>query len=153
MLVAGALDHLSLQMADTSIRKEVAAPRPAATPTTMSVLAPAIGWLIPGAGHLIQKRWIRGFLLMASVGTMFVLGLLMQGRIYKPNGGDILDILGFVGDFGAGGLYIVTRALDLGQGIVAHATADYGTKYIIVAGLLNFICVADAYHIAIGKKS
>jgi len=119
----------------------------------MSVLAPAIGWLIPGAGHLIQKRWIRGFLLMASVGTMFVLGLLMQGRVYKPNGGDILDILGFVGDFGAGGLYIVTRAFDMGQGIVAHATADYGTKYIIVAGLLNFISVADAYHIAIGKKS
>lgn len=119
----------------------------------MSVLAPAVGWLIPGAGHLIQKRWIRGFLLMASVGTMFVLGLLMQGRIYKPNGGDILDILGFVGDLGAGGLYIVSRVLDMGQGIVAHATADYGTKYIIVAGLLNFISVADAYHIAIGKKS
>ena len=35
-------------------------------PSTMSVLAPAIGWLIPGAGHLIQKRWIRGFLLMGS---------------------------------------------------------------------------------------
>ena len=140
-------------MADTSIRKETAPPRPATVPTTKSVLAPAVAWLIPGAGHLIQKRWIRGFLLMASVGTMFVLGLLMQGRIYKPNGGDILDILGFVGDVGAGGLYIVSRVLDVGQGIVAHATADYGTKYIIVAGLLNFISVADAYHIAIGKKS
>ena len=141
-------------MADSPVRPIVKqAGARAATPTTMSVLAPAIGWLIPGAGHLIQKRWIRGFLLMASVGAMFVLGLLMQGRIYKPNGGDILDILGFVGDFGAGGLYIVTRALDMGQGIVAHATADYGTKYIIVSGLLNFISVADAYHIAIGKKS
>ena len=119
----------------------------------MSVLAPAVGWLIPGAGHLIQKRWIRGLLLMSSVVIMFVLGLLMQGRIYKPNGRDILDILGFIGDIGAGGLYIVTRALDAGHGIVAHATADYGTKFIIVAGLLNLISVADAYHIAIGKKS
>ena len=119
----------------------------------MSVLAPAVGWLIPGAGHLIQKRWIRGLLLMSSVVIMFVLGLLMQGRIYKPNSGDILDILGFIGDIGAGGLYIVTRALDAGHGIIAHATADYGTKFIIVAGLLNLISVADAYHIAIGKKS
>jgi hypothetical protein len=125
----------------------------AAMPSTMSVLAPAIGWLIPGAGHLIQKRWIRGFLLMGSVVTMFVLGLLMQGRIYRPNGGDILDILGFIGDVGAGGLYIATRVLDIGNVVVAHATADYGTKYLIVAGLLNFISVADAYHIAIGKKS
>jgi hypothetical protein len=120
--------------------------------TTLSVVAPALGWLIPGAGHLIQKRWIRGFLLMGSVVIMFVLGLLMQGRVYHPNGGDILDILGFVGDVGAGGLYIVTRALDAGHGAISHATADYGTKYIIVAGLLNFICAADAYHIAIGKK-
>jgi len=58
----------------------------------MAVLAPAIGWLIPGAGHMIQKRWIRGLLLMVSVVAMFVLGLEMQGRIYKPNGGNILDI-------------------------------------------------------------
>ena len=120
--------------------------------TTMSVVVPALAWLIPGAGHLIQKRWVCGLLIMASVVTMFVLGLLMQGRVYTPNGGDILDILGFVGDLGAGALYVVSRAMDLGHGVVAHATADYGTKYIIVAGLLNFISVADAYHIAIGKK-
>jgi hypothetical protein len=118
----------------------------------MSVIAPAVAWLIPGAGHLIQKRWIRGALLMASISTMFVLGLMMQGRVYLPNGGDILDILGFVGDVGAGGLYIVTRVQDWGHGAIAHATADYGTKFLIVAGLLNFISVADAYHIAIGKK-
>ena len=121
--------------------------------TMMSVVAPALGWLVPGAGHLIQRRWIRGILLMASVVTMFVLGLTMQGRVYQPNGGDILDILGFIGDLGAGGLYILSRVNDWGHVVVAHATADYGTKYIIVAGLLNFICVADAYHIAIGKKS
>jgi|SRR5579872_1956855 hypothetical protein len=120
--------------------------------SVMSVLAPALAWLIPGAGHLIQRRWIRGLLLMASIGTMFVLGLLMEGHVYRPNGGDILDILGFVGDVGAGGLYIVSRSMDWGQAAIAHATADYGTKYIIVAGLLNFISVADAYHIAIGKK-
>jgi hypothetical protein len=139
-------------MADSPVRRQAVTTTPAAQVSSIAVLAPAIGWLIPGAGHLIQKRWIRGLLLMGSVVTMFVLGLLMQGRIYKPNGGDILDILGFIGDVGAGGLYIVSRALDLGHGIVAHATADYGTKYIIVSGLLNFISVADAYHIAIGKK-
>jgi len=138
-------------MADTKNDK----PRAAVdTPplTTMSIVAPALAWLIPGAGHLIQKRYIRGFLLMFAVVTMFFLGLAMQGRVYKPNGGDILDILGFVGDVGAGGLYLLTRMLDWGQGAISHATADYGTKYLIVAGLLNFICVADAYHIAIGKK-
>lgn len=137
----------------TEKTKAVEPPKAEAQPvTTMSVMAPAIAWLIPGAGHLIQKRWGRGILLMGSIATMFLIGLASQGRIYKPNGGDILDILGFVGDIGAGGLYIVTRAMDWGQGAIAHATADYGTKFLIVAGLLNFIAVADAYHIAIGKK-
>lgn len=127
------------------------APATPASPS-MSVIAPAVAWFIPGAGHLIQKRWIRGFLIMGSITIMFMLGLMMQGRVYQPNGGDILDILGFVGDVGAGGLYILTRMFDWGHGAIAHATADYGTKFLIVAGLLNFISAADAYHIAIGKK-
>jgi uncharacterized protein DUF6677 len=125
---------------------------PAESLSLMSVLAPAVGWLIPGAGHMIQKRWIRGLLLFVSIVTLFLLGLGMQGRIYKANGGDILDILGFIGDVGAGGLYILTLANDWGQGAIQFATADYGTKFMIVAGLLNFIAIADAYHIAIGKK-
>jgi len=118
----------------------------------MTVIAPAVGWLIPGAGHIIQKRWIRGALLLVSIASLFVLGLMMQGHIYKANGGDILDILGFIGDLGAGGMYILTLALNGGQGAIAFAIADYGTKFMIVAGLLNLIAVADAYHIAIGKK-
>jgi hypothetical protein len=118
----------------------------------MSVLAPAVGWLVPGGGHMIQKRWIRGGLLFVSIVALFLLGLAMQGRIYRANGGDILEILGFIGDVGAGGLYLLTLANDWGQGAIAFATADYGTKFMIVAGLLNFIAIADAYHIAIGKK-
>ncbi len=134
-------------MANSTAEKTNSAPL-----SMMSVLAPALGWLIPGAGHMIQKRWIRGALLFVSIVALFLLGLAMQGRIYKANGSDILDILGFIGDVGAGGLYILTLANDWGQGAIAFATADYGTKFMIVAGLLNFIAVADAYHIAIGKK-
>ena len=137
-------------MANSTTDKSKVAP--AETVSLMSVLAPAVGWLIPGAGHMIQKRWIRGVLLFVSIVSLFFLGLAMQGRIYKANGGDILDILGFIGDVGAGGFYIVTLANDWGQGAIAFATADYGTKFMIVAGLLNFIAIADAYHIAIGKK-
>ncbi|HSS99241.1 MAG TPA: DUF6677 family protein [Terriglobales bacterium] len=133
-------------------KKKVSAP-PNPPLTAMSVMAPAIGWLIPGAGHLIQKRWIRGGLLLLSIALMFLLGVLMDGHVYKPNGGDILDILGFVGDLGAGALYIVVRVLGIGDGASAHVSADYGKVFIIVAGLLNFISVADAYHIAIGKKA
>jgi hypothetical protein len=138
-------------MANSTTTKAKAA-EPARPASMMSVIAPAIGWFIPGAGHLIQRRWIRGLLLLISITALFVLGLMMQGHIYKANGGDILDMLGFIGDLGAGGMYIVTLAMNGGQGAIAFAIADYGTKFMIVAGLLNFIAVADAYHIAIGKK-
>src|SRR5712691_4396691 len=138
-------------MANSSPAKTKTA-EPAQSASMMPVIAPALGWLIPGAGHIIQRRWIRGALLLVSIGAMFVLGLMMQGHIYKANGGDILDILGFIGDLGAGGMYIVTLAMNGGQGAIAFAIADYGTKFMIVAGLLNFIAIADAYHIAIGKK-
>ncbi len=136
----------------TATERQPQAAEPPTHFSAMAVVAPAVGWLIPGAGHLIQKRWIRGLLLMVSIVLMFVFGLLMQGKVYSPNTGDILDILGFIGDVGAGGLYIVTKGLDMGQGAIHRAVADYGTKYMIVAGLLNVIAAVDAYHIAIGKK-
>jgi hypothetical protein len=119
---------------------------------SMTYIAPIAGWLLPGLGHLIQRRYIRGVLLMLSVFIMFFAGLAMQGKIYSSNFGDLLDILGFVGDVGSGLLYFVARAMDLGIGNIHRAVADYGTKYIVVAGLLNVIAVVDAYHIAIGKK-
>ncbi|MBV9145445.1 MAG: hypothetical protein JO065_05985 [Acidobacteria bacterium] len=119
---------------------------------SMAIIAPIVGWLVPGAGHLIQRRWVRGAILLTCVAAMFVLGILMQGKVYGPNGGDLLDMLGFVGDLGAGCLYLVTRMMDWGQGAIQLASADYGTKFIIVAGLLNVISAVDAYDIAIGKK-
>ncbi len=119
---------------------------------SMTMIAPIAAWLVPGLGHLIQRRYIRGALLMASIFTMFFVGLGMQGKVYAFNTGDLLDILGFVGDLGTGLLYIAARAMDWGVGNIHRAVADYGTKYIVVAGLLNVIAIVDAHHIAIGKK-
>jgi hypothetical protein len=110
------------------------------------------GWLVPGAGHALQKRWGRGALLFVSITSMFVLGLLMQGKLYAPNAGDVLDMLGFAGDLGSGLLYVAGRALDLGHGAVQVATADYGTKFAVVAGLLNVIAAVDAHNIRTGRK-
>jgi hypothetical protein len=120
--------------------------------TTLAIAAPIAGWLVPGAGHLIQKRWIRGLLLMFAVVVLYLAGLGMQGKVYAFNTGDLLDILGFLGDLGTGALYLAARGMDWGQAIVPHATADYGTKFIIVAGLLNIVSAVDAYHVASGKK-
>jgi hypothetical protein len=129
-----------------------AAKNSATANSNMAIIAPLAGWLLPGLGHFIQRRWIRGLLLMLSVFIMFFAGLGMQGKVYAFNTGDLLDILGFVGDVGSGLLYFIARAMDAGGGNIQRAVADYGTKYIVVAGLLNIIAAVDAHQIAIGKK-
>ncbi len=139
-------------MANVNEVKGKASSAPAPPLTAMAMAAPVAGWLIPGAGHIIQKRWIRGLLLMLAVVVLFFFGLGMQGKVYAFNTGDLLDVLGFLGDLGTGLLYVAARSMEWGQGAIHQATADYGTKYIIVAGLLNLVSAVDAYHIASGKK-
>lgn len=109
------------------------------------------GWLFPGAGHFLLRKWGRGALLSVSIIGMFVLGLAMKGKIYS-SAQDILDMLGFVGDLGNGLLFIVGRALGLGSDQVMVTTADYGTKFIVVAGLLNVIAAVDAHNLRTGRK-
>ncbi|MEO6964547.1 MAG: DUF6677 family protein [Acidobacteriaceae bacterium] len=110
------------------------------------------GWLVPGLGHLLQGRWIRAVLLFVSIVCMFALGLAMRGQVYAPNTGDVLDMLGFVGDLGNGGLFILSLLSGWGQNIVQVVTQDYGTKFIVVAGLLNFIAAVDAHSLRLGRK-
>jgi TM2 domain-containing membrane protein YozV len=111
-----------------------------------------VGWLVPGAGHFLLRKWGRGALLAASILGMFVMGIAMQGKLY---GGahDILEVLGMAGDLGNGLLYFVSRALGLGADPVQVTTADYGTRFIVVAGLLNVIAAVDAHNLRTGRKS
>ena len=110
------------------------------------------GWLVPGGGHFLLRKWGRGALLAAAILGMFVLGLAMQGKVYA-NAHDILDLLGMAGDLGNGLLYVLSRMLGLGDVQVQVTTADYGTRFIVVAGLLNIIAAVDAHNLRTGRKS
>lgn len=110
------------------------------------------GWLFPGAGHFLLGKWKRGALLTVSIVSMFVLGLAMHGKIYSGVQ-DILDMLGMVGDMGNGLLFFIGHVLGLGSNPVQITTEDYGTKFIVVAGLLNIIAAVDAHNLRTGRKS
>jgi hypothetical protein len=110
------------------------------------------GWLVPGAGHFLLRKWGRGALLSVSILGMFVLGIAMQGRLYS-GAHDVLEILGLVGDLGNGLLFFVGRTLGLGVDQVQVTTADYGTRFIVVSGLLNVIAAVDAHNLRTGRKS
>jgi hypothetical protein len=109
------------------------------------------GWFLPGAGHFVQRKWVRGALLLASIGSMFTLGIAMQGKLYTSAQG-ILDMLGLAGDLGSGVFYFASRLLGLGADTVQVTTADYGRCFIVVAGLLNIVAAVDAHNLYTGRK-
>lgn len=135
-----------------STTKEIAARPQAATQGLAGYLVLIAGWAVPGLGHLLQGRWVRALLLFFSITSMFALGLAMRGKIYAAGTGELLDMLGFLGDLGTGSLYLLSAGFGWGQNIVQTVVADYGTKFIVVAGLLNFISAVDAHSIRMGRK-
>lgn len=120
------------------------------------VAAVAVGWIIPGGGHMLLKRPGRGGLILASVASLFILGLLMRGALFSPQSGDLLTFViytgGFVGNVLAGLPYFFSILLGYDQVDVAGHAHDYGTKFLVGAGLLNLLGLVDAFEIAIGRK-
>ena len=116
----------------------------------------ALGWLIPGGGHFLLKRCLRGALLLFAITSMYLLGLMMRGILFQPRTGDLLTTLiycgGLLGDLASGLLYLVTVWLGYVQPDIAGFARDYGTKFLVTAGLLNVLAMVDAFEIAAGRK-
>jgi TM2 domain-containing membrane protein YozV len=143
---------LSSTVMATSATAKPLAPA-AAKPAVSPLLCLLAGWLVPGAGHFLLKKPIRGALLFLSVVGMFAIGIGLQGKIHVPSGSDLLETLGFVAQLGNGILYFLARAFDWGHASVQTAVEDYGTKFLIVGGLLNIISAIDAHSLASGRKA
>jgi TM2 domain-containing membrane protein YozV len=120
------------------------------------VPAVALGWLVPGGGHFLLKRTGRGALLLVSVTGMFLCGLMMRGAMFQPQSGDLLTTIintgGFIGDICSGILYLLSVWLGYNQPDMAGHVHDYGTKFLVTAGLLNVLAMVDVFEIASGRK-
>ena len=111
-----------------------------------------LGWIIPGLGHVSQKKYARGAVFFVSIFAMTGLGLIMGGKVYPFQTENPLTILAFFADIGNGLFYVLSRFLAIGPGFLERMTFEFGTAYIAGAGLLNFLVALDAYDIAVGKK-
>jgi len=111
-----------------------------------------LGWLVPGLGHIVQKKFARGLVLLACLAGMAGLGLVMGGKLYPLQAQNPLTLLAFFADIGNGLIYILSRFLPIGTGVLKNVTFEYGTAYLAGAGLLNYLVALDALDIARGKK-
>ncbi len=117
-----------------------------------AVVCLILGWLVPGLGHAVQKKYVRAALFFVSILAMTGLGLAMGGRVYPFQTDNPLTILAFFADIGNGLFYGLARLLSWGPGELERATFEFGTAYIAGAGLLNFLVALDAYDVAAGKR-
>jgi hypothetical protein len=143
--------------ADKSKQDKIQMEKPKMPPINVWAAPVLVGWVVPGGGHFLLKRTGRGALLMVSITLMFVLGLMTRGMMFTPQSGDLLTTVinygGFIGDLASGALYLVTMMFGYSQPDVAGAVHDYGTKFLVTAGLLNILAMVDAYEIAAARKS
>lgn len=120
-------------------------------------LAGVLTWVVPGAGHLLIGKTVRGLVLGGVVLFMFAIGLLLGGHLYGPHNSPDIGLLAYVYGFcnlGLGLVYAV--CLWAGVGLTdqaARATAEYGNVFLIIAGLLNYLSMLDAFDIAAGRKA
>ena len=117
-----------------------------------SITAMVLAFLVPGLGHLYLGRRARAITFFCVVMVLFAIGLAVDGRLYTPEQGNILSLLATIGSMGLGAPYFIARMFGT-HGDITSITFEYGTAFILSAGLMNLLLILDAYDIAEEKKS
>jgi hypothetical protein len=129
-----------------------AADRPEGRPIGNPAVAAVLAFLIPGLGHLYLRRARRALAFFLLVTISLWVGQHLQGNLYRVMPNDPLSILGTLGAMGAGIFYFVLRYAFGYTGDILSAGYEYGTAFLLTAGLMNWLLVLDALDISRGKK-
>ena len=108
---------------------------------------------MPGLGHAILGRRRRALAFFLIVTTSFAVGLALGGEILTPDPERPLRVLGTLAIAATGLLDLAAHRFGLGAGDALSATFEYGTTYLLTAGLMNALLVLDSVEIALGRKA
>ena len=111
-----------------------------------------IAWLIPGAGHYLLGRRARGVVFLLLVMASVIIGCSLEGNLHRILPNEPLTILATIGAMGMGAVYFILRFALGYAGDVISATYEYGTAFLLTAGLMNLLLILDVMDIARGKK-
>ena len=118
----------------------------------LAIVAAVAAWIVPGLGHLLLRRWTKAVVYFLCVGTLAVVGLLMRGEVFQAGGADIFDRLGFFAEISSGVFYFLAHSINPAGADISRAAGDYGTRLIATAGVLNLLCVLEAFHIGFDRE-
>ena len=140
-----------------------------------ALVACGLTWLLPGAGHFYLGKRRRAAVFFLVVLATFLLGLLNEGRSYLADRQQPLTYLATITNMATGPLEFLSRRatyqrlvyflpadennpetvalLSAMRSKVKNASDEYGTTYLLTAGLMSMLLILDAFDIAIGRKS
>ncbi len=111
-----------------------------------------VAWLVPGAGHFLLGRRGRGAIFLLLVLSAVLTGYLLSGNLYRILADQPLTILATLGSMGMGAPYFLLRYFLGYQGDLTSVGYEYGTAFLLTAGLMNLLLVMDVWDIARGRK-
>src|SRR5262245_10115875 len=123
--------------------EEIAAPAKPYSGRLVGLCAAA--WACPGLGHWMLGKRGRAMILFGSILTLFIFGLLMRGDFFYNHSESYLEILGYYADMCVGLARPVASFFGYSGGDPFFASSDYGTAFLIAAGMLNVLCILDTY--------
>ena len=104
------------------------------------------GWLVPGLGHVMIGRRVKGLIFFLVIMSLFGVGLYLQGELFPFRTNELLTMLAGLAEIGVGLPYFVVDLMKMGRGSVTSPTYEYGYTFLIVAGLIigrrNTICIS-----------
>jgi hypothetical protein len=157
-------------MTEVVQKAETAPPRAETSLWTIFVIC-VLAWMIPGMGHFLLKRPRQGLIFLICIVFLFLWGLHLGAKLYQYEPQQPLTFFAMIAQGGMGLLYFAVRAIAtfsrlhtgsafhgfaesfrFGAGNLESVTFEYGNTFAIVAGLLNFLVILNAYDIAVGRK-
>ena len=115
-------------------------------------LACVLALLFPGLGHFYLGKRLRAVAFLVIVAASLVTGVWLQGNLFRPESGQPLTFLATLGSMGMGIPYFVLRFVRDYTGTPTAPGYEYGTAFLLTAGLMNLLLMLDAWDIATGKK-
>ncbi|MEK7798406.1 MAG: DUF6677 family protein [Acidobacteriota bacterium] len=158
-------------MRETVVEPAAPAARPAGAPFVACFLA----WLVPGLGHLYLRKKDRAAVFFTVVLGLFALGVASDGAasLFEPR--QPLSFLATLDNLATGPIDLVSRYHTYGgivfalpgedgdprrtdllnrlRARVRSVTYEYGTIFLLTAGLMNILLILDCYDIASGRKN